>query len=1682
MDTTLSVPTIDLADASDTGSSNSDNITRDTTPTFTLGSIDADVTSVQVIINGTAYPATLTDGTWTFTAPELADGDYSISVQVTDDAGNVQTSTALAVTVDTSVAAPVIALSDDTGTAGDNQTNDATPGFAIATDNDAVSVMVSIDGGKPLAATKAADGQWHIDSAVLADGDHSIVATVTDLAGNTATSSLTFTVDTTLSVPTIDLADASDSGSSNSDNITNDTTPAFTLGSIDADVTSVQVLINGTAYPATLTDGTWTFTAPELADGDYSISVQVTDDAGNVQTSTMLAVTVDTSVAAPVIALSDDTGTAGDNQTRDATPGFTVSTDPDAFSVMVSIDGGAPVAATKAADGQWHIDSSALADGDHSIVATVTDLAGNTATSSLAFTVDTTLSVPTIDLAAASDSGSSNSDNITRDTTPTFTLGSIDADVTSVQVLINGTAYPATLTDGTWTFTAPELADGDYSITVQVTDDAGNVQTSTALAVTVDTSVAAPVIALSDDTGTAGDNQTNDATPGFAITTDNDAVSVMVSIDGGKPVAATKAADGQWHIDSSALTDGDHTIVATVTDLAGNTATSSLTFTVDTTLSVPTIDLADASDSGSLNSDNITNDTTPAFTLGSIDADVTKVQVIINGTAYDAVQSEGKWTFTAPVLADGDYSVSVQVTDDAGNVQTSTALAVTVDTSVAAPVIALSDDTGTPGDNQTNDATPGFAIATDNDAVSVMVSIDGGKPVAATKAADGQWHIDSSALADGDHSIVATVTDLAGNTATSSLAFTVDTTLSAPTIDLADASDSGSSNSDNITSDTTPTFTLGSIDADVTSVQVLINGTAYPATLTDGTWTFTAPELADGDYSVSVQVTDDAGNVQTSTALAVTVDTSVAAPVIALSDDTGTAGDNQTNDATPGFAITTDNDAVSVMVSIDGGKPVAATKTADGQWHIDSTALADGDHSIVATVTDLAGNTATSSLTFTVDTTLSVPTIDLADASDSGSLNSDNITNDTTPAFTLGSIDADVTKVQVIINGTAYDAVQSEGKWTFTAPVLADGDYSVSVQVTDDAGNVQTSTALAVTVDTSVAAPVIALSDDTGTPGDNQTNDATPGFAIATDNDAVSVMVSIDGGKPVAATKAADGQWHIDSSALADGDHSIVATVTDLAGNTATSSLAFTVDTTLSAPTIDLADASDSGSSNSDNITSDTTPTFTLGSIDADVTSVQVLINGTAYPATLTDGTWTFTAPELADGDYSVTVQVTDDAGNVQTSTALAITVDTSVAAPVIALSDDTGTAGDNQTNDATPGFAITTDNDAVSVMVSIDGGKPVAATKAADGQWHIDSSALADGDHTIVATVTDLAGNTADSATLTFTVDTTLSVPTIDLTDASDSGSSNSDNITSDTTPAFTLGNIDADVTKVQVLINGTAYDAVKAEGKWTFTAPELADGDYSITVQVTDDAGNVQTSTALAVTVDTSVAAPVIALSDDTGTPGDNQTNDATPGFAIATDNDAVSVMVSIDGGKPVAATKDADGQWHIDSSALTDGDHTIVATVTDLAGNTATSSLAFTVDTTLSVPTIDLADASDSGSLNSDNITNDTTPAFTLGSIDADVTKVQVIINGTAYDAVQSEGKWTFTAPVLADGDYSVSVQVTDDAGNVQTSTALAVTVDTSVAAPVIALSDDTGTAGDNQTNDATPGFAITTDNDA
>src|SRR4029077_1781283 len=63
------------------------------------------------------------------------------------------------------------------------------------------------------------------------------------------------------------------------------------------------------------------------------------------------------------------------------------------------------------------------------------------------------------------------------------------------------------------------------------------------------------------------------------------------------------------------------------------------------------------------------------------------------------------------------------------------------------------------------------------------------------------------------------------------------------------------------------------------------------------------------------------------------------------------------------------------------------------------------------------------------------------------------------------------------------------------------------------------------------------------------------------------------------------------------------------------------------------------------------------------------------------------------------------------------------------------------------------------SVMVSINGGAGRAATVAANGSWNLLFSGLTDGEAvSAVATATDPAGNTAQSASYSFTVDTTTS------------------------------------------------------------------------------------------------------------------------------------------------------------------------------------------------------------------------------------------------------------------------------------------------------------------------------------
>ncbi|ECW2407728.1 Ig-like domain repeat protein [Salmonella enterica] len=1738
VDTTLSVPVIVLNSADDTGVQG-DNMTNSTQPTFALQHIDDDAVRVTVSVEHggvtTTFDATKGVGGWSFTPTGAwADGDYTLSVSVEDKAGNTSHSASLTVTVDTQIAINNIELVNDSGIPNDNLTNNVRPHFQVTVPTDVNVVRLSIDGGKTWfnATQNATPGVWdYIWPDDVADGGYTLTVEATDEAGNKTTQTLDFTIDTTLSVPTLSLDSADDSGIAG-DNITNVKTPGFTLNNIDTDVSrvTVEVMHNGIKQevPLVQTGGQWRF-APtsDWADGDYILTVKVEDRAGNVKQSAPLTVTVDTHIAIDRIELVNDSGIPGDNLTNEARPHFQVTVPADVNGVRLSIDGGKTWfdATQSATSGVWDYTwLTNVANGPHTLMVEASDKAGNKTTQKLDFIIDTMLSEPTITLDSADDSAAG--DNITNVKMPGFTLGNIDADVTKVVVTVahDGKNQQIELikNGGVWRFTpGAAWTDGDYTLTVKVEDKAGNTNYSAPLTVTIDTQTSIDRIELLNDTGIVGDNLTNEARPQFHITVPTDVNSVQLSLDGGiNWVNATLTSDGVWeYIWPTDLVENTYTLTVKATDVAGNTATETLNFIIDTTLSTPTITLDSADDSGTAN-DNKTNVKTPGFIIGGIDSDVTQVvvQVMRDGHSEEVelTQTNGQWRFVpGSAWTDGDYTLTVTVKDEAGNIRHSAPLTVTIDTQIAIDHIELVNDSGIPNDNLTNNVRPHFQVTVPTDVNVVRLSIDGGKTWfnATQSATPGVW--DYTWLADvgeGKHTLTVEATDKAGNKTTQQLDFIIDTMLSEPTIVLDNTDDSGTKG-DNLTNVNKPTFLLGNIDADAryVTVEVQHGGTKEVLTATKdatGNWSVTPTGTwADGDYTLTVRVEDEAGNEKHSASLTVTVDTQITIDAIELVNDNGIPGDNMTNDAHPQFRVTVPGDVNEVSLSIDGGVTwVKATQSATpGVWNYTwPGTVPDGDYTLNVKATDNAGNTVTETLHFTIDTTLSTPVIVLDSADDTG-IQGDNMTNRTQPTFNLQHIDDDAVRVTVSVEHggvtTTFDATKGVGGWTFTPPTSwGAGDYTLSVSVEDKAGNTSHSASLTVTVDTQIAINNIELVNDSGIPDDNLTNNVRPHFQVKVPTDVNEVRLSIDGGKTWfnATQSATPGVW--DYTWLADvgeGKHTLTVEATDKAGNQTTQKLDFIIDTMLSEPTIVLDSTDDSGTKG-DNLTNANKPTFILGNIDADAryVTVEVQHGGTKEVLTATKGAtgiWSVTPTGTwADGDYTLTVRVEDEAGNVKYSAPLTVTVDTQITIDVIELVNNNGIPGDNLTNDVRPHFRVTVPGDVNEVRLSIDGGNTwVRATQGTAGIWDYTwPKDVTDGLHTLTVEATDKAGNKT-TQTLDFTIDTRLSTPTITMDSRDDTGAIG-DHITSVKRPGFTIGNIDSDAQSVILRItqggNSQEVTLTQVGGQWRFTPDaDWADGSYTLTVEVTDNAGNVRQSTPLIVTVDTQTSITDITLVNDHGVPDDNLTNSTRPQFEITVPADVNSVQLSIDGGANwVSAAQGIEGVWgYTWPTDMGDGKHTLTVMVTDRAGNTATQTLEFFIDTRLSTPTIALDSTDDTGTPG-DDMTNRTRPTFILQNIDSDVINVTVSVthNGTttSFTATQGAGGWSFTPPApWGDGDYTLTVTVEDRAGNTRPSTPLTVTVDTQIAIDHIELVNDSGVPGDNITKHVRPQFQISVPDD-
>ncbi|HAV1958756.1 TPA: Ig-like domain-containing protein [Enterobacter hormaechei subsp. steigerwaltii] len=1647
-------------------------------------------TTITVNLNGINYAATTdASGNWSVTVPAsavsaLGEANYTVTASVTDNVGNSAAATH-DVLVDSSL--PVVTINT---LAGDNIVNAAevaagqtlTGKVSNAASGDTVTIIL---GGQTYTATVQDDLTWSLpltqsQLTALGNGDLTVSASVTNAHGNTGSSSLDVTIDAQLPGLRIDTVAGDDviNVIEHAQNLViSGTSTDLAAGS------TVTVTINGKSYSASvLADGTWQAAVPAAdvsrwADGSLTISASAQDTSGN---PVNIGTVVDVDLAPVAISINSVTD---DNVLNAAEKGQDLvlsgsSSNVEAGQTVTIIFAGKTWTTTVDANGDWTCtvpaaDLSGLKDGDASVQVSVTNVNGNAASSSQAFSVDT--AAPAVTINTISGDNMLNAAEAAQDLTLSGT-STAEAGQT-VTVTFNGNQYTAQVqANGSWTLDVPAadmagITDGSAAVTVTVSDKAGN-PASAGASVLVDTTVPQIIFNI-----VAGDDIVNIAEHGQALivtgkVTGAQAGDVITLTLNGKDYTAMLDGAGNWSVgvpaaDVGALANGDQTISATLTDKAGNS--TSATHAFDVSLTAPVIAI------NTLAVDDVINATEKGQDLlisgTSNQPDGTRITVTLNGISYAATtDASGNWSVTVPAanvsaLGEASYSVTASVTDTAGN-SANTSHSVLVDSALPQVTInaVATDDVINAAEVASGQTLSGkVSGAASGDTVTIGI---GGNTYTATVQDDLSWSVNVpsdvlTAIGNGDLTVTASVTNGHGNTGTGERDITIDASLPGLRVDTVAGDDVINSieHGQNL-------IITGSSDglASGSALTVTVNGKTYAATvLADGTWTAAIPAadvgaLSAGTITVTVDGQSAAGN-----PVSISHDVKVDLAAVAISINP-IASDDVINAAEKGADLvlsgsTTNVEENQTVTITFGGKLYTATVDASGNWtatvpSADLGGLKDGDASVQVSVTNVNGNSASAGREYSVDAT--APTVSIEIVSDNNIINAAEAQQDLV-VNGVSNAEAGQT-VTVTLNGVDYTTtVQANGSWSVTVPsadigAITDGDYTITAAVADKAGN-PASADRDVLVDTTVPQLTINTVSD-----DDVINSAEHAQALivtgsvtgAAAGDVVTVTIN---NKDYTATLDTSGRWSVgvpaaDVSALAAGDYTITAALTDKAGNS--NSTTHEVEVNLTAPVLTIDTVSGDDVINSSEKTQDLTITGTASGLAAGAV-VTVMLNGKAYSATVdTNGQWTTTVPasevgQLGEALYTVSASATDSVGN-SSSTSHTVNVESVLPGVIIntVAGDDVINAAELATGQTISGTVVNAEA-GNTVTVSV-GGHSYTATVQDNLTWSVSVpesvlAALGNGDLTVTASVTNGVGNSG-SGERDITIDANLPglrVDTVAGDDVINSIEHGQNLIITGSSDGLTAG------TALTVTVNGKTYPAtVLADGTWSAAIPSadvsaLAAGTVTVNVEGQSSAGNPVT-----INHDVTVDLANVAISID-AIASDDVINAAERGADLVlsgtTSNVEENQNVTITfGGKNYTATVDAEGKWtatvpSADLTGLKDGDASVQVSVTNVNGNSASAGREYSVDAT--APSVTINTIATDDILNASEAQSDLAISGT-STAEAGQT-VTVSLNGKDYTTtVSANGSWTLNVPAadlagLTDGSVTVTAAVSDKAGN-------------------------------------------------
>lgn len=371
---------------------------------------------------------------------------------------------------------------------------------------------------------------------------------------------------------------------------------------------------------------------------------------------------------------------------------------------------------------------------------------------------------------------------------------------------------------------------------------------------------------------------TNSSTVSGVITvtanaTDNTAVaSVQFQLDGSALGGPLTAPPYQISWDTSAASDGSHTLTAIATDPSGNRATSApVTVTVSNNPPPPSSPPS-VSITAPANGATLSGLVTVSADASENGGQITQVQFQLDGNALAAplTQSPYQISWDTTTASNGTHTLTAIATDSAGNTVTSAPVTITVSNGPAPPVVAIT--------SPANGATVAGAVsvsanATDNGGsiTQVQFQLDGNALGAPVTQSPYQISWDTAAASNGSHTLTAVATNNAGDRTTSTpVTVTVSNTSAPPppTVAITSPADGAT-----VAGTVTVSATASDSGGGITQVQFQLDSSnlGKPVTQSPYQTQWDATAASNGNHTLTAIATNNAGESTASSPVTVTV-------------------------------------------------------------------------------------------------------------------------------------------------------------------------------------------------------------------------------------------------------------------------------------------------------------------------------------------------------------------------------------------------------------------------------------------------------------------------------------------------------------------------------------------------------------------------------------------------------------------------------------------------------------------------------------------------------------------------------------------------------------------------------------------------------------------------------------------